>query len=247
MLATATPVSDATTVLRAVQIFSLEEACPHSPIAENVWRTESEPIARFTSVAVLNWKLVVTRYRGRTMVTLRGPETRASVVPVPQDAEFFGIDFRLGTGMPELPFDRLVDGDLTLPLAGVRSFWLNGSAWEIPTFGNADVFLDRLRRRGRVVHDPLVEAALRERDMGVSLRTIRRRVRQSTGLTLGLIRQIERAHRAARLLDRGAAILDVVARTGYADQAHLTRSVRRFIGHTPAQIVRDYASARSTS
>jgi hypothetical protein len=28
-------------------------------------------------------------------------------------------------------------------------------------------------------------------------------------------------------------------RTGYADQAHLTRSVKRFIGQTPSHIVSD--------
>jgi AraC-like DNA-binding protein len=147
--------------------------------------------------------------------------------------------------MPELPFDGFVNGAVTLPQAGVRSFWLNGSAWEIPTFANADVFLERLRVRGRVVRDPVVEAVLAQRETTLSPRSVRRRVRYRTGLTLGLIRQIERARRAVQLLERGADILDVIDRTGYADQSHLTRSLRRFVGHTPAQIARDHA-ARST-
>lgn len=58
------------------------------------------------------------------------------------------------------------------------------------------------------------------------------------GLTQGSIRQIERAQQAAALLERGVPILDAVYETGYANQPHLTRSLKRFYGQTPAQIAR---------
>ena len=51
--------------------------------------------------------------------------------------------------------------------------------------------------------------------------------------TQGDIHQIERARRAALLLQQGVPILDVVHQTGYYDQAHLTRSMQRFVGQTP--------------
>jgi hypothetical protein len=38
------------------------------------------------------------------------------------------------------------------------------------------------------------------------------------------------------LLGEGVSILDVVSHLGYFDQAHLTRSLRHFIGETPAKI-----------
>ncbi|WP_343422951.1 AraC family transcriptional regulator [Candidatus Flexifilum breve] len=38
------------------------------------------------------------------------------------------------------------------------------------------------------------------------------------------------------LLQRGRSILDVVAQAGYADQPHLTRSLKYYVGHTPAQL-----------
>jgi AraC-like DNA-binding protein len=199
------------------------------------------PIDTFTSVAATHWKMVVMRHQGRTSLTVRGPETKATTVPIPQDTEFLGVDFRLGTFMPNFPVGRLVDRDLTLPEAGTRTFWLNGSAWEFPTFDNVDVFLQRLARRGLVAYDPLVEAARQGRHAQLSSRSVRRRIRHATGLTLGLIRQIERAEHALRLLEEGATILDVVAHTGYADQPHLTRSLHRFLGHTPRRIVRGHA------
>jgi methylphosphotriester-DNA--protein-cysteine methyltransferase len=52
------------------------------------------------------------------------------------------------------------------------------------------------------------------------------------------IRQIERARYATNLLREGTSILDAVQRAGYYDQAHLTRSLNRFIGQTPEQIRR---------
>jgi AraC-like DNA-binding protein len=186
--------------------------------------------------------MVMTRVKGRTSLTVRGPETRAKTVPIPEDAEFLGIQFRLGTFMPDLPVDRLVDSSLILPDARTRAFWLNGSAWEFPTFDNVDVFVRRLMRRGRVVRDPAVDAALQGRQADVSLRSVQRRIRRTTGLTLALMRQIERARHALTLLEGGAPILDVVERAGYADQPHLTRSLRRFIGHTPARILRDHSA-----
>ena len=42
---------------------------------------------------------------------------------------------------------------------------------------------------------------------------------------------------AAAILRQGLSILDVVYEAGYYDQPHLTRSLKHFIGLTPAQIV----------
>jgi AraC-like DNA-binding protein len=96
-------------------------------------------------------------------------------------------------------------------------------------------------RKGLVARDPVVEDVLQGRQTDLSLRSVQRRIRRTTGLTHAVIRQIERAHQAVALLEAGAKILDVVERFDYADQPHLTRALRRFIGHTPARIVRERA------
>jgi methylphosphotriester-DNA--protein-cysteine methyltransferase len=57
-------------------------------------------------------------------------------------------------------------------------------------------------------------------------------------MTHGLFRQIERARYATTLLRDGASILDTVHQAGYFDQAHLARSLRVFIGETPASVIR---------
>jgi AraC-like DNA-binding protein len=65
---------------------------------------------------------------------------------------------------------------------------------------------------------------------------VERRVVRATGLTRGTIRQIRRAEKAVDLLAARVPAPEVARRAGYADQPHLTRSLRRFVGHTPSQL-----------
>src|SRR6266542_1802901 len=95
--------NDGSNSYRAAQIFRLEETCLSSPIADNIWRTRSEPFESFTSVAATHWEMVVTRREGRTYLTMRGPEPRATITLIPEDAASFAVQFRLGTCLPVLP------------------------------------------------------------------------------------------------------------------------------------------------
>ena len=183
--------------------------------------------------------MVITRVKGRTFLTVRGPETKATMADCPAEGEWFGVRFKTGTFMPLMRCGDLRDrNDVTLPNATGRSFWLNGSAWDFPSFENAETFVKRLVQAGLLVADGTVASAIRGELQQVSTRTEQRRVRQITGLTHGAIHQIERARQATILLRRGVPILDVVEQAGYYDQAHLTRSLQRFIGLTPARIAR---------
>jgi AraC-like DNA-binding protein len=88
-----------------------------------------------------------------------------------------------------------------------------------------------------LVHDPIVESALRGEPQELSPRSVQRRFLQATGLTQGAIRKIERARHATMLLQQGVSILHTVERAGYSDQAHLTRALKHLIGKTPAQVI----------
>lgn len=217
--------------------FIFEGRRSDSPFVETVWRTRSDGVGgSFISTAATHWEMVVTRQYGLLTCTMHGPETKATPAPIPEDAEFFGIVFTLGTFMPALPVGQFVDRAIYLPEAARRSFWLHGSAWQFPTFDNADTFVERLVRQGLLTHDPLVGAALHGHLRGPSPRSVQRRFLRATGLTQGAVCQIQRARHAVDLLQQGVSIADTVERAGYADQPHLTRSLRRFVGHTPAQL-----------
>jgi hypothetical protein len=223
---------------RAAELFTFQHRSSRLPLIETLWSTESGSEGSFISVAECHWEMVVTGQEGGAWLTVRGPETRATGAPVPTDAEMFGIQFAHGTFMPGLAPGELVDSALTLPTTSPKSFWLDGAGWEFPTVDNADVFVERLVRAGLLVHDPVVAAALNDHVDGLSVRTVERRVKRATGVTRGMIRQIQRAQHAVELLSRGVPSVDVVRLAGYADQPHLTRSLKRLVGQTPSQIAR---------
>jgi AraC-like DNA-binding protein len=218
--------------------FEFDQRPSDSPFIERIWRTQSEQDESFISTASVHWEMVLARHEGEVMVAVRGPETRASLADAPADAEWLGITFKLGAFMPGLPPGGVLDRcDAVLPGATSRSFWLNGATWEFPTYDNADTFVARLAREGVLTHEPLVDAVLQQRPPALSARAVQYRFLRATGLTQNKVQQIERATRAAALLAGGMSILDVVHETGYFDQAHLTNSLKRLVGQTPAQIV----------
>ena len=75
----------------------------------------------------------MTRLADFTMVTIRGPETRATTIDCPPDGEWAAIRFRLGVHMPSLPTRLLLDHrDVHLPVSTDGSFELQGSRWPLP-------------------------------------------------------------------------------------------------------------------
>ncbi len=97
--------------------------------------------------------------------------------------------------------------------------------------------MNRLVRSGLLVHAPVIEASLQRRLNDLSLRSVQYRFVQATGITQNLARQIERARYATLPLQQGVSIPDTIVEAGYYDQPHLTRSLQRFIGQTPAQLL----------
>jgi hypothetical protein len=221
-------------------MFKIDDRLSDSPLVERVWHAHSERAGTFLSVAASHGEMVVTRHGGKTFLTLRGPETKATTVDCPADGEWLGIRLKLGTFIPALLPANLRDRrDVTLPGASTHAFWLNGSAWEYPSFENADVFVSRLIRKGVIARDPIVDAVIHEpkRSPTLSLRSTQRHFLRATGITWSTWRQIERARYATSLLREGVSILDTVHRAGYFDQPHLTRSLKRWMGQTPSEII----------
>ncbi len=213
-----------------------EERRSDSRFVERVWRTASEREGAFTSISTVHWSIVVATLGGRVSVSLHGPETVATRKEHPPEMAWFGIVLALGTYLPAVPPGSLVDGCIVLPGASRRTFILGDSQWSIPDFEHADAFVDRLARAGVLVNDPVASAVRLGRTHTSSVRTAQYRFRHATGLSRRTVRQIERARHAAALLRDGASTPDTVFAAGYADQSHLTRSLKRFIGRTPTDV-----------
>ncbi len=209
-----------------------------SPFVEAIWRTQSVGGGSFISTAASHWEMVVTKQKDKITLSIRGPETKASPMPIPEDAEFLGIIFKRGVFMPNLPKRNLVDEAMHLPQVALNSFQLYGSTWQFPDFENVDTFVDRLVRNELLLQDQVVDDVLRGQTQDLSLRSLQRRFLYITGLTYKTIQQIERARQALALLQSGVPIPETAYQAGYFDQSHLTRSLKLFAGQTPAQIVK---------
>ena len=215
-----------------------EERASDSPFVERIWRSHSEGTAPFLSIAVSRCELVVTKLHGKITMTVRGPETRATPLgDSPSDGEWFGILLKLGTFLPHLPTRSLLDTGVTLPEATDNTFWLSGSAWEFPTSDNAEIFVRRLVHAGLLVRDPVIEAAFQGQIKDLTPRSVQYHFLQATGITQNMARQIEGARSATLLLQQGVSISETILEAGYYDQPHLTRSLQRFIGQTPAELL----------
>jgi AraC-like DNA-binding protein len=218
--------------------FMYEQRGSDSPYVETITQGRTEGSGSVIRPAECHWHLVIVKYMGHVRVLAVGPLTAAGTVSWTAGAEILWIKFKLGTFMPHLPASVLLDKETRLPEAGSRTFWLKGSSWQLPTSENADTFVERLARAEVLAHDPVVEAVLQGHCPALAPRTLRHRFLRATGLAQGTIHQMERAQRAAALLEQGLPILDTVYDAGYFDQPQLTRSLKRWVGHTPGQLLR---------
>jgi len=214
-----------------------QERISDSPFVEKITHGQTLREGSTIRPAEMHWHMVVSRYIGKNHLIVVGPLTSSGHASWGPDAEILWIKFKLGAFMPHLPPRMALDVETVLPDASSYSFWLKGSAWEYPDAENVDVFIERLIREELLVSDPLIKDVLQGYPQSLSPRTVRHRVLQATGLTRSRIFQMERARKAADLLQQGSSILDTVSELGYFDQPHLTRSLKHWVGYTPAQVV----------
>lgn len=215
----------------------LEERPTDSPLVATLAQGQTVKDGSTIRPAESHWHLVLVTYRGQSKAIITGPQTAPGVASWKEDAEILWIKFKPGTFIPHLPFKTLVDKETALPGASSRSFWLKGSAWQVPDIEHVDVFLDRLEREELLVRDPVVKAVLQNQAPDLSPRTLRHRFLQATGMSKNDFQQIERAQQAELLLRQGTSVPDTVYALGYFDQPHLTRSLKRWVGHTPARLL----------
>jgi hypothetical protein len=215
-----------------------EERSSDSPYVETIMQGQTVSDGSTVRPAESHWHMVFTRHSGRIHPLVVGPWSSSGIASWGAGAEILWVKFKLGVFMPHLPTRDCLDSETLLPNTASRSFWLKGSAWQFPDYENVETFVEWLVRDEVLVSDPVVNAALQDQlpPQAMSPRTVRHRFLQATGLSQSHIRQMKRAQQAATLLEQGVSILDTVHQAGYFDQPHLTRSLKRFIGKTPAQL-----------
>lgn len=203
-------------------------------IVDRVWRTGSDAQGTMTSAARTCCQLIFTWTQGHLSAILRGPETRATTAPVPPNAEFLGIRFRLGTLLRPHHAASIVDGYVPLPVTDSGRIVIGGEDWEAPTYENVEHFVRRLQGAGLLLRSPSTgeEHVVGQSGTHRSRRTLQRRYLAIAGLSQAAVTQIDRANAAATMLRDGLDWRAVVEALGFFDQAHLGHALRRYVGHT---------------
>jgi hypothetical protein len=215
--------------------FEYEEKQSGSRFVDIIWRTHDTSDGIYLAAADACWDMIFIRSAHGNRVLLSGPSSKVTPVPYRAGNRNFGIRFHRGSFLTHVPTTTMVDTTEALPMPAPESFLLAGTEWLMPTYETADDFVAELERRELLSDDPLVNAALRGEEPAASLRSVQRHISHVTGLTANRIHQIVRAREAAERLRRGDSIQDVTHDMGYADQAHLTRDLKRLTGYTPAR------------
>jgi hypothetical protein len=209
-----------------------------SPYIETITHGRTVSDGAALRPAEIHWHMVLVRQQDDVRLLVVGPWAAAGVVTYTAGAELVWIKLKLGTFMPHLPTRAFLNLESRLPTARRHAFWLKGAAWPLPDHESVEPFISRLAREGVLARDPVVDAALREQPHDLASRTLRDRFLRAAGQPYSQIRQFQRAQRAAELLRAGVSIPDTVYEAGYFDQPHLTRALKRFIGYTPANLLR---------
>jgi hypothetical protein len=206
------------------------------PVVQSVNRTVFAHDGRMTFLPDQCWDLTFIRNRHGLMVLRTGLTTRPVEFDYEAGDENFSIAFRPHTLMPLLPGDRMRDEGVMLEMAGPDRFMLGSDVFEIPRIDSVESFVTRLIAREAVETNPLVASVTAGHPMAATERTLQRHFLKTTGLTLKTFSQIARARQATTMLGQGIAAAEVAFTLGYADQPHLIRSLRTFMGATPGQI-----------
>jgi AraC-like DNA-binding protein len=145
------------------------------------------------------------------------------------------------------PFD--VDYRLAEEMMRLLGIALRDAARRTPMHDQGGPFDRRLVERARAtIHDGHPEAGrlfgLAEL-VGASPYRLSRAFPRELGVSVTKYRNRVRVGRALDQLGRGeSSLADVAASLGFADQAHLTRTVRDHVGHTPASLRRIGGAAK---
>ena len=227
-------------------------AGPLRAVVEVAWRAHAGAVPH-TQRVLPDGCMDLILHGGRVLVA--GPDTTAHLAGSPAGGVTTGLRFRPGA-LPALlgvPADALRDRRVPLPdvLDPDRSRLLRSTppgsdggdaAWlaRLTVALHAAAGDDRTpaplpHPALRALAGGMPAAELADR-LGVTGRTLHRRCVATLGYGPAVARRVLRFRAAAALLYDGVAPAEVAARTGYADQPHLSREVRALAGVSPASL-----------
>ena len=202
------------------------------PFVDCIWHARIAKSEEFGDAAKETWGLAFTRHSDGTFAAeLIGSSYRHRKLDAIEGDKYWGVEFNALVTVQNIDKRELTGHLVQLPVEG-GLFQLGGVTHTIPLFDELNCFCSQLQEQGIIQYN---ESGITDTSMR-SVRSNQRHYRKIIGLTKKQTQQIKRAEKAATLLRSGIRPIDVAVEAGYADQAHMTRALKTFLGETPAII-----------
>lgn len=208
---------------------------PH-PLVDTVWATRNISDGVYSATPDGSWDLIVLiQPDGGKQMMITGQATKPMDVPYQKDTSSVVISFARGAYIPAYA-GKLVDSFEILGNTDAEHFILCGETFAFPSYDTAEKLVESLVASKLLLADPVIYTADNTNTWAASKRSHQRHFAEHTGISEKSFAQIERAKKAVRQLQGGKPVRDVAADTGYSDQPHLTRSLKKIMGVRPSDV-----------
>lgn len=202
---------------------------------DSVWTGAASEITPRTVLADPCTSIILIKSKASAEVVLRGPETKPRGDILLPGYTWIGIRLKPGIKLKNFPAQLMTDKFRTLPANSNGQFEFEGTCLQFPDFENAERLIKQMYDLGYLSGEVLDSQEPPRQNM--SSKSYSRYIKRHTGLSPYKLYQLQRMAEALRLLRQGTPATDVASQLGFADQAHLIRAAKQFLGHTPKDLL----------
>lgn len=203
---------------------------------DSVWTGIASEVTPRTVLADPCSSIILVKNKDSAEVILRGPETKPRGDILLPGYTWIGIRLKPGIQLKGFPPHQFTDKFHALPADRSGHFEFEGTRLQFPDFENVEQLIEQMYDLGYLSGEAL--DIKQPSGQGMSTKSHSRYIKRSTGLSPYKLHQLQRMAEALRLLRQGIPAAKVASQLGFADQAHLTRTAKRFLGHTPTELLR---------
>lgn len=184
-----------------------------------------------------SWDLIFSEEAdGSRIVFITGQATKSARLHYKAGQHSVVISFAAGAYL--LPFHGapFTNNYSMLTMPDRDHFALAGRLFPLPTFENAEELTTQMVKNDILASDTIVNSVMRGTPKAASKRSVERHFKATTGLSPKKMASIRRAQQAVRMLKGGASPSAVANETGYYDQPHLAKELKRLMDSHPSDV-----------
>jgi AraC-like DNA-binding protein len=206
------------------------------PWIDTVWQTLCLTDGVYRATPDGSWDLILSvAPDGRSTVFLTGQATEPVDAPYLAGECSVVISFAAHVYLTRDKEVRTGPALRFLPVCN-SGFVLDGVQLPLPAFSNAEQLTDKMVEANLLQSDDLVAKAFTAKPKAASKRSVQQHFKKVTGITQKDFELIRRAQEAVRRLKAGEKPAAVAAELGYSDQPHMTKSIKKIMGHLPSNL-----------